>query len=204
MKNAMYETAIQELRNNKVQFSILGVFLLVCLLFLVGSPEVFLDPSMRIYTSFMSTIPFFGIMALAMTFVVILGEIDLSFASVVAVAAWVFCSLIETTGYIWYAAAMALAQGLAIVAGMQSVSIGGGGGGASIGGGGGMPAYTTPTIPELDTGEEEKGRLTIIIQGDFIGDEGYVDRLVEKINQAQEERNVTLIASESRYASEVV
>ena len=101
------------------------------------------------------------------------------------------------------AAAMALAQGLAIVAGMQSVSIGGGGGGVSIGGG--MPAYTTPTIPELDTGEEDKkGSLTIIIQGDFIGDEAYVDDLVDKINKAQEERNVTLIASESRYASEVV
>ena len=102
------------------------------------------------------------------------------------------------------AAAMALAQGLALVAGMQSVSIGGGGGGG-VGISGGGPAYPTPSIPELPTGEEEKkGSLTIVIQGDFIGDEAYVDGLVEKINKAQEERNVTLIASESRYASEVV
>jgi simple sugar transport system permease protein len=97
-------------RDFKLLVSIIGVFIFIFLIFLIGSPKVFLKPN--IYYSFMSTIPFFGIMALAMTFVVILGEIDLSFASVLAVASWIFGKTLEVTGYIWFAAFAALAFGV--------------------------------------------------------------------------------------------
>ena len=46
--------------------------------------------SWDIYSALMSTVPLTGIIALALTLVVIAGEIDLSFAAVIAVGAWVF------------------------------------------------------------------------------------------------------------------
>ena len=52
----------------------------------------------------MSTIPFFGIMALAMTLVVTLGEMDLSFPSVLALSALLFGKVFTLTGNIWLAA----------------------------------------------------------------------------------------------------
>lgn len=45
------------------------------------------------------------------------------------------------------------------------------------------PAFTEP---------EERGTLTINIEGDMIGDETYIDNLVEKINEAREDRDVTV------------
>ncbi len=109
----MLNTLINKVRKDrdlKLLVSIFGVFTFIFLIFLIGAPKVFLKPN--IYYSFMSTIPFFGIMALAMTFVVILGEIDLSFGSVLAVASWIFGKTLETTGYIWFAAFAALAFGV--------------------------------------------------------------------------------------------
>jgi simple sugar transport system permease protein len=74
---------------------LIGLFLL----FLIGNPRVFSSPD--IYYSFMSTIPFFGIMALAMTFVVTLGEIDLSFPSILGFSAWVFGTVLKLSGSLW-------------------------------------------------------------------------------------------------------
>jgi simple sugar transport system permease protein len=99
-----------KIRRFRLEVSIIGVFLLIYLVFLIGSPKVFLSP--HIYYSFMSTIPFFGIMALAMTFVVILGEIDLSFVSVLALSAWIFGKVMEITGFVWLAAFASLAFGI--------------------------------------------------------------------------------------------
>ncbi len=109
----MFNAIIEKFRTNrdfKLLISIIGVFIFIFLIFLIGAPEVFLK--LQIYYSFMSTIPFIGIMALAMTLVVILGEIDLSFPSVLAVACWIFGKTLETTGYIWLAAFAALAFGV--------------------------------------------------------------------------------------------
>ena len=100
--NLFSTSLINKIRNHKLQVSIVGVFILLFLLFIIFNPEVFLG--YRIYYSFMSTIPLFGIMALAMTFVIILGEIDLSFPSVLAVSALIFGSVLDSTGYIWLAA----------------------------------------------------------------------------------------------------
>jgi len=64
------------------------------------------------------------------------------------------------------------------------------GSGGSVGGG----TYTSPTVTtpigttDYDTipEEEKRGTLTINIHGDILGDEGYIDMLVDKINAADD------------------
>lgn len=97
-------------RESRIELSIFLVFLGVYLLFLIGNTSVF--TRFDIYYSFMSTIPFSAIMALALTFVVTLGEIDLSFPSVLAFSAWVFGKILEVFGNIWLAAVACLAVGI--------------------------------------------------------------------------------------------
>jgi simple sugar transport system permease protein len=82
----------------------------IYLLFIIGNPKVF--TRFDIYYSFMSTIPFFGIMALAMTLVVTLGEMDLSFPSVLALSALVFGKVFMLTANIWLAVLVCLTIGL--------------------------------------------------------------------------------------------
>lgn len=70
------------IRTNGAQLGILGVFFGLWIVFIVSAPNTFL--SSRIYFAFMSTIPFFAIMAIPLTMVVIAGEMDLSFPSIMA------------------------------------------------------------------------------------------------------------------------
>jgi len=65
-----------------LQIGIGVVALVVWLLFLIGSPVTFL--SYPIYNAFMSTTPYFALMAIPLTLVVITAEIDLSFPSIMA------------------------------------------------------------------------------------------------------------------------
>ncbi len=76
---------------HRIQAGILGV--LACLLgiFAVLSPATFLSP--RIYVSFGSTIPFVAILALVLTFLVIAGELDMSFPSVMAMTGLTFAEV---------------------------------------------------------------------------------------------------------------
>ena len=78
-------------RELRLELSITGVLIGIFALFLIGSPDVF--TRFDIYYSFMSVIPFSGIMALAITFVIISGEMDLSFPSIMGYAGWVFAKL---------------------------------------------------------------------------------------------------------------
>jgi simple sugar transport system permease protein len=70
------------MRKYALQLGIVGVMVIVWILFLIGSPRTFL--ARDIYVSFMSTTPYFALMAIPLTLVVITGEIDLSFPSVMA------------------------------------------------------------------------------------------------------------------------
>jgi simple sugar transport system permease protein len=65
-----------------VQIGIVIVALVVWLFFLIGSPRTFL--SYPIYNAFMSSTPYFALVALPLTLVVITKEIDLSFPSIMA------------------------------------------------------------------------------------------------------------------------
>lgn len=80
------------------QLGLLLVALVLLVFFMITSPKVFLRPD--IYVSFLTTVPFVGIMALGITIVLISGEIDLSFPSVMALSGYVFATLFGFTGSI--------------------------------------------------------------------------------------------------------
>lgn len=73
-------------------------------------------------------------------------------------------------------------------------------GGGSTGGG----TYTSPTVTtpaDLTEATGDRGTLTINIQGDIIGDEQFIDELVERINEASD-RDVFI--NQSNYAVETL
>ena len=82
-------------RANGTQLGILGVFLALWLIFIVTAPDTFLKP--QIYYAFMSTIPFFAIMAIPLTIVVVAGEMDLSFPSIMAMGMVAFLLTYQAT-----------------------------------------------------------------------------------------------------------
>ncbi len=86
------------IRANNSQLGILGVFVLLWLIFIISAPQTFL--SAQIYYAFMSSIPFFAIMAIPLTIVVIAKEIDLSFPSVMAMGMVSFNSTYYATSFI--------------------------------------------------------------------------------------------------------
>ena len=77
------------LRRHGSQLGIIGVGLAMWLAFVAAAPAVFTN--LDIYRAFAQTTPQFGIIALALTFVVITGEIDLSFPSIMALGVAAFC-----------------------------------------------------------------------------------------------------------------
>jgi simple sugar transport system permease protein len=98
-------------RTNSAQLGILGVFLTLWLIFIVSAPRTFLAP--EIYSAFMASIPFFAIMAIPLTIIVIAGEMDLSFPSIMAMGMVAFDFTYNATAFIQNAT---LQVGLAIVA----------------------------------------------------------------------------------------
>jgi predicted ABC-type sugar transport system permease subunit len=82
------------------QLGIIGVGLAMWLGFVIAAPRVFTD--LDIYRAFAETTPQFGIAALSLTFVVITGEIDLSFPSVMALGAAAFCLVTAYGGAPWW------------------------------------------------------------------------------------------------------
>ncbi len=94
----------------KIQVAITAILLGLYVIFIVGNPGVFLRYD--IYRAFMSTMPFFGVMALALTFVVSLGEIDLSFPSVLGFSSWAFGTVFAASGSFELAFLVCLLLGL--------------------------------------------------------------------------------------------
>ncbi len=93
-----------------MQIGILGVAIVVWLLFLIGSPRTFL--SYPIYNAFMSTTPYFALMAIPLTLVVITKEIDLSFPSITAFGVAFYALVFSLTQNVWIAFIGCLAAGL--------------------------------------------------------------------------------------------
>jgi len=85
-------------RANGTQLGILGVFFGLWLVFILTAPNTFLQP--QIYYAFMSTIPFFAIMAIPLTLVVIAKEMDLSFPSIMAMGMVAFLLTYKYTAMI--------------------------------------------------------------------------------------------------------
>lgn len=84
------------LRTYAAQLGIIAVALVVWGAFLLGSPRTFL--SRDIYVSFASTTPFFALVAVPLTLLVIAGEIDLSFPSVMAFGMTAYDVVFNATG----------------------------------------------------------------------------------------------------------
>lgn len=99
-------------RGNATQLGIIAVFLLVWLFFIATAPETFL--SSRIYRAFMSTVPFFAIVAMPLTLAIIAGEIDLSFPSIMAMGMVAFVLVYEPTGNVLLGVLAALVTGTVI------------------------------------------------------------------------------------------
>ena len=84
------------LRKFSLQIGIFLVAVVIWLLFLLGSPRTFL--ARDIYVAFMSSTPYFALMAIPLTLVIIAGEIDLSFPSIMAFGMTAFDVVFVSTG----------------------------------------------------------------------------------------------------------
>jgi simple sugar transport system permease protein len=87
------------LRRHGSQLGIIGVGFAMWLSFVIAAPSVFTN--VNIYSAFAQTTPQFGIIALALTFVVITGEIDLSFPSIMALGTAAFALVTAYAGGHW-------------------------------------------------------------------------------------------------------
>ena len=85
------------------------VFVLLIGVFILAAPTAF--SGYRIYMSFMATVPPPMIVALGLTLVVVAGEIDLSFPSVIALASYVFSLLYQQYDLTFLAVAAAIGVG---------------------------------------------------------------------------------------------
>ncbi|MGA2975229.1 MAG: ABC transporter permease [Spirochaetia bacterium] len=103
--------AARFLRRYAIQLGIAAVAVVVWVLFLIGAPRTFL--AKEIYISFASTTPFFALMAIPLTLVIITGEIDLSFPSVMAFGMVGYDVVFVATGSVWLGFIACLAAGLA-------------------------------------------------------------------------------------------
>jgi simple sugar transport system permease protein len=93
------------------QIGITVAFLALWGSFIVLAPETFLAD--RIYLSFAQTTPYFAITALALTMVIVAGDIDLSFPSIMALGMVGFVFAWETTGSVELGVLTALCVGAA-------------------------------------------------------------------------------------------
>ncbi|MDX2139354.1 MAG: ABC transporter permease [Chloroflexota bacterium] len=88
-------------RRNGLQIGIFGVLALLWLVFLTLAPTTFGE--WAIYRSFLQSVPFFGIVALTLTMLVIGREMDLSFPAIMAISVTTFVLINEATGNPWLA-----------------------------------------------------------------------------------------------------
>jgi simple sugar transport system permease protein len=92
------------------QIGITAAFALLWLVFLVLAPRTFLDS--RIYSSFAQTTPYFAIIALPLTMVIIAGDMDLSFPSIMALGMVGFVGVWQATGSVELGIVAALLVGV--------------------------------------------------------------------------------------------
>ena len=103
---------MQFARKNGLQIGIIGVMLGIWLLFIIGASDTFLKPD--IYRALMTSVPYWGVIALPLTMVIIAGDIDLSFISIMAVGMVVFWEAYETTSSLGVAFAASLVSGFLV------------------------------------------------------------------------------------------
>ncbi len=115
---------VRFLRKYPLQVGIFLVAVFIWVLFVIGSPRTFL--ARDIYIAFMATTPFFALMAIPLTLVVITGEIDLSFGSIMAFGMTAFELVFNLTQSTWASFVACLLAGLlaGVINGLIVVRIG--------------------------------------------------------------------------------
>lgn len=99
-------------KNNKAEVSVSAVFLLMMASFIISSPSSFLQS--KIYTSVLTTLPISLILTVTAVFIVVSGEIDLSFPAVIGIGAWIFAFVSKATGIPWLGLLLGLAAGATV------------------------------------------------------------------------------------------
>ncbi len=92
------------------QIGITSAFVLVWLIFTILAPATFLHG--RIYASFAQTVPYFGLIALGLTMLIVAGDIDLSFSSVYALGMVGYIGVEHTTHNVTLGVLAALVVGV--------------------------------------------------------------------------------------------
>ena len=87
---------------------IILVFVLLLLLFMYLSPQVFLQPFQ--YTTFLSTLPPVMLLAIGLTFIIGAGEIDLCFPAIIGFSGFIF-AVIFKEGPDWLVATLGAEEG---------------------------------------------------------------------------------------------
>ncbi len=115
---------VRFLRKYPLQIGIFLVAVVLWVLFVIGSPRTFL--ARDIYVSFMATTPFFALMAIPLTLVIITGEIDLSFGSIMAFGMTAYELVFIATKSAWIGFVACILAGLlaGVVNGVIVVRIG--------------------------------------------------------------------------------
>jgi simple sugar transport system permease protein len=90
------------------QIGITVAFIVLWVVFIVLAPDTFLDS--RIYVSYAQTTPYFALVALTLTMVIVSGDIDLSFPSIMGLGMVGFIAVERSTG----SAELAILTGLAV------------------------------------------------------------------------------------------
>ena len=108
-------------RKNALQLGIMVVFEVMWLVYIFQAPRTFLSPD--IYSAFMATIPLFGMVALPLTMVIIAGEIDLSFPSIMALGTVAFLETFEFSMKVftdlgWFASSEGTMIGVSVTIGL--------------------------------------------------------------------------------------
>src|ERR1051326_9207483 len=83
-------------RRYGLQIGIVGVLLIMWIFLLIAAPDTF--GRKEIYIALADSLPYYGIMALPITLLIIAREIDLSFGSIMAVGVMCFLAVFNATG----------------------------------------------------------------------------------------------------------
>ena len=107
-------------RKNGLQIGILGVMVVLWLVFLILAPTTFGQGN--IYAAFMQSVPFFGIVAMPLTMLVIGRDIDLSFPSIMAISVTAFVLVFRATNDPTLAFVACMATGMDFLSSTSSIA----------------------------------------------------------------------------------
>jgi ribose/xylose/arabinose/galactoside ABC-type transport system permease subunit len=94
-------SAFRFVQRNRPALGAFGFFVVMICVFIGAAPSVFTNPAA--YTSVFVSLPILIILAVSLVFVITLGEIDLSFPSIIGVAALVFSLCVQAGVSTWLA-----------------------------------------------------------------------------------------------------